>query len=366
MCPARCRVSCLVPLEESQTGLAAKKNAAARGANELVGIGLPARRSHAKAFTTMVRRREAALCLAICFPQHVCSLPHEIQNAFNKMSKYACPGAAPLLVGIAANNGQVRDYARWVQQLPGSPTICEIGFNCGHSTATFLEANPRSRVINFDMTDLKNFPWGHKAKGWFKREYGNRFVLVEGDSSVTVPAFFACNPSVRCDLAVVDGAHDYVHPLLDIVALVQASKCNASVIADDLCDPASCKAHKPHSPRKGSNHGGVLGPTQAWHEAHVHGYITEYEAHYGESVDRGWGIARVLCTDGAVKPARPAYSTDPIDVVFSPNVNNATAIEVDRRNREAAKRLWETPLPADSRAAQSTPPDCATLRMRNG
>ena len=169
----------------------------------------------------MVRRREAALCLAICFPQHVCSLPHEIQNAFNKMSKYACPGAAPLLVGIAANNGQVRDYARWVQQLPGSPTICEIGFNCGHSTATFLEANPRSRVINFDMTDLKNFPW-------------------------------------------------------------------------------------------------------------------------------------------------PAYSTDPIDVVFSPNVNNATAIEVDRRNREAAKRLWETPLPADSRAAQSTPPDCATLRMRNG
>ena len=339
----------------------------------------------------MVSLRAAALCFATCFRQIVAEamlrhLPPQLQAAFRSMSKHACPGygwsplrESPLQRGIGADHAQVRDYVRWVQKLPGSPTICEIGFNCGHSTATFLEANPRSRVINFDMIDQINFPWGMRAKGWLKREYGNRFVLVEGDSNVTVPAFFACNPSVRCDLAVVDGAHGHMHPLLDIVELVQASRCNTSVIADELCDPALCK---PHAPRKGG--GGqaevatFLGTAHAWREANAQGYIAEYETHFGLSANEGWGIARVQCKDGAVKPRghaqhfTTASAIEPSDrvkprssqaILDQSRLQEEAALVMERRNQEAARWYWDSPLPAHASAARATPPDCSILRI---
>ena len=194
--------------------------------------------------------------------------------------------------------------------------------------------------------DTKLYPWARKAKSWFQQRYGARLVLVEGDSSKTVPAFFAANPSTRCDLAVVDGAHDYVHPLLDIVALVQASRCNASVVADDLCDPDACAAHRltDHT-----NHPSVIGPSQAWHEAHALGYIAEYEQRFSAAPDRGWAAARVLCVRGRPRPPHRAYSTEPRTITFVPNRqrHDKPEVRLDEQQRLAARTLWGRPQQVD-------------------
>ena len=38
-----------------------------------------------------------------------------------------------------------------IARAPWIKTICETGFNAGHSAAVFLNANPHARVISFDL-----------------------------------------------------------------------------------------------------------------------------------------------------------------------------------------------------------------------
>lgn len=76
----------------------------------------------------------------------------QIDDVFSELASTVCGGRGPLQMGIAYTAEQVRDYARYASSLPSrTPTICEVGFNCGHSTATFLEAHQTATVINFDV-----------------------------------------------------------------------------------------------------------------------------------------------------------------------------------------------------------------------
>ena len=62
-----------------------------------------------------------------------------------------------------------------VAQLPFVRTICEIGFNAGHSAAMWLLANPRAKVVMFDM-----FTWKYSGENAdFLRQHGARYGLVD-------------------------------------------------------------------------------------------------------------------------------------------------------------------------------------------
>lgn len=59
--------------------------------------------------------------------------------------------AANMRLGsVAAHRLQVEYYAG-VASRPGIRTICEVGFNAGHSAAVWLTANPQARLVAFDL-----------------------------------------------------------------------------------------------------------------------------------------------------------------------------------------------------------------------
>jgi hypothetical protein len=300
-------------------------------------------RSYGKSVITVSSRhmgRSTMICMVALLPFEEARTQHAIGHVdaiFGELARSVCPSPAARLYGIAANPAQIQDYARYARALPPSSTICEIGFNCGHSTATLLEANPTVHLVNFDLS-TKLYPWSAAAKLWFRRRYGERLTLVEGDSTKTVPSFFASHPSVRCDLAIVDGKHDYVHPMLDIVLVAQGCKCGATLVADDLCNASACTAHDD----RGFNQGAVIGPTQAWHEAQAKGYIVQSETRFAQASDRGWATASVVCVDGLPKPALTRYSPEPIAIAFEPH--RPTVDKADEKRdlaqRRAAQQMW--------------------------
>ena len=80
-------------------------------------------------------------------------------------------------------------------------TVCEIGFNAGHSTLTWLEANPNLVVYTFDINHWK---YTEVMVNYLKAKYPGRLNSCFGDSTVTLPLVSA-NTDIKCDVAVVDG-----------------------------------------------------------------------------------------------------------------------------------------------------------------
>ncbi|CEM24761.1 unnamed protein product [Vitrella brassicaformis CCMP3155] len=126
---------------------------------------------------------------------------------------------------------QVRTFVD-LASLPFVKTICEIGFNTGHSSY-MLTSNQKARVVSFD---IGRHPYTRKVAELFAKRYGHRFTLAFGDSRITVPEFHRTHPDVTCDLMLVDGGH------------------TRDIALSDLSMPEIC---------------------EAWRELRVHGAIEE-------------------------------------------------------------------------------------------
>ena len=81
----------------------------------------------------------------------------------------------------------------------GAATVCETGFNAGHSTLLFL-ALPNTTVVTFDT-----FERGHQraALRYIRHDLGldSRLHVGVGDTRHTVRSFAEAHRRVRCDLA---------------------------------------------------------------------------------------------------------------------------------------------------------------------
>jgi len=241
------------------------------------------------------------------------------------------------LFGIAAHEAQVEAYmqvAREVASRSASPStlVCEVGFNCGHSSAAFLEADERIHVLNFD---LPYYSWATAGRNFMRERYGSRIRVIDGSSLTTLPAFARSHPAFReCELVVVDGSHRYRPVLADLQNALQLARCGASVLLDDVCDPFRCHAHIPASmfPRQaGVNHPGVVGPTQAWTAAKAAGLIAERRAWFEEE-DRGWVHGRARC-NASGRPAIPAQGFPAVPEIrlrYEPDVRRPNRTKVTR------------------------------------
>ena len=83
-------------------------------------------------------------------------------------------------------------------------TVCETGFNAGHSTLIWLLANPNAKVYSFD---LNKHPCTEPMAHYLKNRFPDRFTVTFGDSTETLPAFRQENPHVTCDMMIADGGH---------------------------------------------------------------------------------------------------------------------------------------------------------------
>ncbi|CUG86932.1 membrane-associated methyltransferase, putative [Bodo saltans] len=159
--------------------------------------------------------------------------------------------AAGLLSNVEGNSAQLkveRKVYTALAQLPEVKTICEIGFNMGHSASLWLLANPTANVYMFDLWSheyspiAENFLRSSKATAFGLRNVSSRLTITKGSSLTTVPKFAKERPDVKCDILSVDGGHTYELGLQDIENMRQLANPNFNILLvdDTNCDAGWC------------------------------------------------------------------------------------------------------------------------------
>lgn len=129
----------------------------------------------------------------------------------------------------------------------GLKTVCEIGFNAGHSSLTWLAGNPEIHLYSFDLPH----DYQHFGVELITEKFPGRLTLTNGNSLETIPKFFKEHPAIYCDIAHVDGGHDYETALQDLKNFFSRVKPGGIIIIDDTLCP---------------EHNYCIGPMKAWTE----------------------------------------------------------------------------------------------------
>jgi len=113
--------------------------------------------------------------------------------------------------------------------------ICEIGFNAGHSTMLLLLGRDNT-PLDFTVFDIGHHPYTKPCLDYIKTQFPHiNFEYIEGDSTVTMPAWIEANrPQLGLyDVVHVDGGHHEHHIFNDMKNADLLVKKGGIVIIDD-------------------------------------------------------------------------------------------------------------------------------------
>ena len=109
-------------------------------------------------------------------------------------------------------------------------TICEIGFNLGHSAFMWLVGS-KAKLYSFD---LGHHGYVRGMAEYMSKTFPGRFNITYGSSEKTVPEFTKANPDIKCNILSVDGAHTYHMAKTDMTNFQKlASNVKNVLIFDD-------------------------------------------------------------------------------------------------------------------------------------
>ncbi|ELR20367.1 uncharacterized protein ACA1_186330 [Acanthamoeba castellanii str. Neff] len=166
-------------------------------------------------------------------------------------------------------------YYTAVGRLPFVRTVCEIGFNAGHSAAVWLTSQPDLRLQSFD---IGMHGYVGTAANHIKAQFPGRFDIKLGDSVQAVPGFVQRHPGFVCDVLHVDGAHEGDIPRLDLANMRALARPHSILLMDDLqCPFPHCRA-----------------PRTAWDGLKAAGEIEEWDCQSYEDGKRGWCVGRYV------------------------------------------------------------------------
>jgi hypothetical protein len=142
----------------------------------------------------------------------------------------------PNQTSVFENQGHIYDvpeqvvyYSAVARSRSNITTICETGFNAGHSAIVWLFSNPNATLHSFDMGVM---PYSEKCVDLVRSLFGERFVYHKGNSrELLTPSNM--NGAV-CDLLSVDGDHS--DPYSDIRLGKKVSRPGTLVLVDDFGD----------------------------------------------------------------------------------------------------------------------------------
>lgn len=125
---------------------------------------------------------------------------------------------------------KVRTLSKYADD-PRVSTICEIGFNAGHSTVNWLNSNPKASLVAFDVV---RYLYTSAAVNAIYSLFPNRnFLLITGDSNQSVPRASHLLHS-SCNILFIDGGHTYDIALADLIHMRPlANESFHRVIIDD-------------------------------------------------------------------------------------------------------------------------------------
>lgn len=168
--------------------------------------------------------------------------------------------------------GEEADYYNRMAAQPWINTICEVGFNAGHSATLLLSVNKHAKLYSFD---LGGKAYSLQAIGFVAKTFPDRFTITVGNSIQTIPRFALEHPGVKCDLIIVDGGHEFQVSRSDIANFQRlANPAGHVLLVDDTrCTREIC-----------------LGPELAWREAVQAGVVKTLDRQ-GNDV-QGWSVGK--------------------------------------------------------------------------
>jgi len=152
-----------------------------------------------------------------------------------KISANAASVSGRSVTTMFINNGHIAEVPNEINDfaaaalMPGIDTICEVGFNAGHSAAVFLMANPTAKYITFDLGELS---WSVGQVEYISKMFPNRVTYVKGDSHTAIARYQNEHPETKCDLWSIDGDHG-PNSRLDFEAARNMASPHGLVLADD-------------------------------------------------------------------------------------------------------------------------------------
>ena len=160
--------------------------------------------------------------------------------------------------GHTANYIRKLRLIRAVAALPGVRTVCEVGFNAGHSSLAWLSASDDTSVFAFDWARNQGFgiPYTPIAADFVSAAFPGRFLLVAGSSQRTIPAFRKMVLGVSsadeeaedggiCNVVFVDGGHEEEDAAADLRNTARlVNKSHHVLIMDDTSSYGSAAAWK--------------------------------------------------------------------------------------------------------------------------
>jgi hypothetical protein len=127
-----------------------------------------------------------------------------------------------------------------------SPTICETGYNVGHSAIVFLSALPNARYYGFDLGQMRGPPCKtsrasscrsltrDSAELLNSSLFPGRVHLSYGNAAVTLPRFIDSRAAATCDIISIDGDHSDLGMQADWTSLRQLAHSGSLVFTDDI------------------------------------------------------------------------------------------------------------------------------------
>lgn len=153
---------------------------------------------------------------------------------------------------------QTQEYDKFARSITNG-TICETGFNAGHSALRFL-AQSSAKLYEFDIGQHQ---YARVAANFLTTRYPGRLSNIWGNSLETIPKFHTEHPDVACNIVIVDGGHDEKVAMGDLTNFHQMAAAHHVLVIDDTpCQPHWCE-----------------GPTSAWSKLIAEGCVEETEAH---------------------------------------------------------------------------------------
>ena len=145
---------------------------------------------------------------ALQFPTEYTDVSRLIEDELNRLKAKK--------VIMEGHSGQMEKQTLTYQTLAKTSfvkTVCETGFNAGHSALLFLSTKADIHVYSFD---LGVHPYGRPSVDLLQKTFPGRLNVTWGDSKVTVPAFAKYHPNIKCDIVIVDGGHNYREAKADL------------------------------------------------------------------------------------------------------------------------------------------------------
>ena len=181
---------------------------------------------------------------------------------------------------MAGNIGTAPYQFSFYYQLAQQPwvhTICEIGFNMGHSAFQLLTGS--SSTTKLYSFDVNKHPYTQPMAAFMNTTFPGRFSFISGDSTVTVPV--ATHLEGKCDLLIVDGSHKFHVALKDLTNMRKlANREHHLMILDD---------YPMHANTQISNW-----VSMAWLQGQLEGTFQHVYGCTTKSQDKGFSIAFYL------------------------------------------------------------------------